>query len=503
MKQKKRVIIIGSGMSGMALGSILGRHNYDVTILEKNQQIGGNLQVFSRDKTLFDSSVHYIGGLQPGGNANRIFHYLGIFDKLELNPLDVNAFDKIRLSDGTLIPLAYGYEHFEKQLVEYFPKEKEAIQKIVKTIKEFCSYFPLYNLEASAEKTYYTNPEILEIGAWDLLNSLTSDERLVQAILGSGPLYAGKKEKTPFYVVALILNSYIEGSYKLKGGGASINKAFLKVFHELGVHVKKRKEVIGARYHSDGSVAAVQCSDGTEYEGDHFISTLHPGVTINIFGENNFLKAYVNRIRKLPNTVAPFMMYLRLKPETIPFENSNYYEYFSPKIWELENDDMSIWPRVFYFTFSEDTNNPGWAKSASTMCYLPMHHLEKWRNSENSIVNPSERGEDYDSFKQELEEKTFNRVLERWPQLREATDGIYSSTPLTYRDFLSTPDGSLYGIQKDFNRSQSSILNPKTRIPNLYLSGQNLIFHGVFGSCISALVTSFNFIDKDQFLKEV
>ena len=47
--KKFDVIIIGSGMGGLSSALILAKHGYTVLVLEKNHQIGGALQVFSRE----------------------------------------------------------------------------------------------------------------------------------------------------------------------------------------------------------------------------------------------------------------------------------------------------------------------------------------------------------------------------------------------------------------------------------------------------------------------
>ena len=64
----KNVVIIGSGMGGMACAIILAKAGHKVTVLEKNRQFGGNLQIFVRDKVVFDTGVHYVGGLSKGQN---------------------------------------------------------------------------------------------------------------------------------------------------------------------------------------------------------------------------------------------------------------------------------------------------------------------------------------------------------------------------------------------------------------------------------------------------
>lgn len=89
------VVIAGAGLGGLECAVILAREGYKVCVLEKNHQLGGSLQVFSRDKTVFDTGVHYIGGLSPGQNLHRYFSYLGIMDKLKLHRMDVDGFDRI------------------------------------------------------------------------------------------------------------------------------------------------------------------------------------------------------------------------------------------------------------------------------------------------------------------------------------------------------------------------------------------------------------------------
>jgi all-trans-retinol 13,14-reductase len=66
-------IIIGSGIGGLVCANILALEGHKVCVLEKNKQIGGALQTYTRDKVIFDSGVHYIGGLDKGQNLYQVF----------------------------------------------------------------------------------------------------------------------------------------------------------------------------------------------------------------------------------------------------------------------------------------------------------------------------------------------------------------------------------------------------------------------------------------------
>src|SRR5947207_3101077 len=88
-------VIIGGGLGGLWSGLILSKEGYNVCVLEKNRQLGGSLQIFSRDKAIFDTGIHYIGGLAEGQNLYQYFKYFGLIDKLKLKQLDENGFDRI------------------------------------------------------------------------------------------------------------------------------------------------------------------------------------------------------------------------------------------------------------------------------------------------------------------------------------------------------------------------------------------------------------------------
>src|SRR2546423_4060770 len=113
MMENYDVLIIGSGMGGLVCADILSREGLKVCVLEKNKQIGGSLQTYARDKVIFDSGGHYLGGLSKGQNLSQIFKYLNIIDKLKMHQQNLDAFDKILIErDETAYALAHGCVNF-------------------------------------------------------------------------------------------------------------------------------------------------------------------------------------------------------------------------------------------------------------------------------------------------------------------------------------------------------------------------------------------------------
>ncbi len=495
-------IVVGSGMGGLVSAVLLSMEGHSVLVLEKNHQIGGSLQVFSRDKCVFDTGVHYIGSLDEGENLYQIFKYLGIINDLKLHRLDEDGFDVFRFPDGKEYKHGQGYDKFKEILKTDFPKEEKAIDLFCEKIQDVCLAFPLYNLEEDSASNYLENPDMLSENAWEYVQSITNDKKLQTILTANGPLYAAERTKTPLYVLALITNSYIKGSYRLVNGGSQIAKLLTKKLHQFGGEILKHQEVIEATYEND-QIVSVKTKSGQEFFGKNFISNLHPKVSIKLFGENRFRAVYKNRINKLKNTIASFTVYISLKENSFPYYNCNFYDYKTYDVWDIVEYDKQIWPEAMFSCTPVPAKNKEFAESIAVMVYMDYKEVEKWGDSFNTISNKTQRDEEYEAFKREKEAIIIENLEQRFPGLKKSIKNVYSSTPLTYRDYIGNEDGSLYGILKDSNNILNSTINAKTKIPNLYLTGQNIIFHGILGATIGALVTCFNFIDNKKLLEKI
>ena len=96
---KQKVVIIGAGLGGLFTGAILSKEGFGVVILEKNATIGGGLQTFQRFGEHFDTGMHVIGGMHPGGNVWKICRYLGVLDKMKIRDVDDECTDRLYFSE--------------------------------------------------------------------------------------------------------------------------------------------------------------------------------------------------------------------------------------------------------------------------------------------------------------------------------------------------------------------------------------------------------------------
>ena len=65
-----------------------------------------------------------------------------------------------------------------------------------------------------------------------------------------------------------------------------------------------------------------------------------------------------------------------------------------------------------------------------------------------------------------------------------------AGTPLTIRDYYGTPRGAMYGMHRSSSNPLQSSLSTRTRLTNLYLTGQDVNFHGLIGTSLTAILTA-------------
>ena len=71
------IIIIGSGMGGLATAAILSKEGQKVLVLERHYTAGGFTHVFKRKDYEWDVGIHYIGEMQrKNGVLRKLFNYV-------------------------------------------------------------------------------------------------------------------------------------------------------------------------------------------------------------------------------------------------------------------------------------------------------------------------------------------------------------------------------------------------------------------------------------------
>ena len=489
------VVIIGSGLGGLECATILSKHGYNVCVLEKNSKLGGTLQGFKRNGCEYGTGMHYIGSLDEGQITHKIFRYLDILDKIKVKRMDPGGFDVFNIA-GKEYKYAMGQDAFTELLFSYFPNETDAITRYVEEIKLATDEVDIYNLKPLENFNIRTNNS-LNSGAYEKIKSITKNTDLQNVLGALNFVYAGGKDKTPFYTHALINKYYINSAYKLIGGSYQIAISLAENIMNAGGKIYNNEKV--NEFISKGKqIIGVKTEQGNTFFGKSFISNIHPAITIGMLEDKLLRKSFRQRILNLKNTISTFSLHLRLKKNTFKYLNYNYHYYKRNDVWYPSSYSEKDWPEFYYLFVPVMSDSKEFANCLSIHTYMKFKEVEEWKD-----LPLRQRGEKYENWKSLKADKLIELVSEKFPELKGNIEAYNVSTPLTLRDYIGTPDGGMYGTILDFNNPMTSYVAPRTKIPNLFFTGQNVSLHGMLGVSLSSLMTCGEFIGTNNLIKKV
>lgn len=492
---KYDVIILGSGLGGLTTGATLSKEGYNVCVLEKNPLPGGCFQSYKRSGCMLDTGIHYIGSMDEGRILRQYFDYYGITNRLKMRRMDEDAFDWVRYQ-GQVYPYAMGHAHFADTLSDLFPGEREAILQYTEMLEATGRSIGREQLEMNRFSS--GNLDNFSVSAWQYICSLTTNTTLRQVLSGTHLLYGGSQEVSTLYQHAMINNSYLEGAYRFVDGSMQVANTLVEVIRQQGGTVLTRAKATRIVLSGD-EVKAVEINHGEQLEARYVISSLHPSATLQLVDKTPLIrKANLSRLQLLPNSYGFFSVYLLQKPRTTPYVNSNVYMYAEDNVWDCARLSGDNKIRSCLLSMQASGETPDYTDVVNLLCPMDMSELRSW---EQTVVGQRTPG--YEAFKQQKAEELIAFAQSHEPGLSLHTEKIYTSTPLSFRDYTGTPDGSAYGIVKDYKNPLTTLIPTRTRIPNLYLTGQNLNVHGALGVAMTSMLTCSELLGTEYLAKKV
>ena len=491
----KRVVIIGSGLGGLSCGVVLAKNGYQVTVLEQGTQLGGCLQCFMRRGAKFETGMHFIGSAAQGQTLDRLMRYLEIRDEITLSQLDPNGYDIIAL-EGERFPFANGREAFIDRLAQFFPQQRDNLARYFSLVEEVANASSLHSLK-SAESDAVLNTEYQLRPIDEVIDEIITDPLLARVLVGNLPLYAAEKHKTPFSTHAFIMDFYNQSAYRITGGSDNAAFALKRVIERYGGQVVTGHKVTRIVC-DDTHATAVEVNGERLIDADYVISDAHPIRTLELIDSKLIRPAFRQRINGMAQTVGGFSVYLEFKPGTVPYMNSNYYGYNYGTPWDCEKYDELTWPKGFLYMHFCDMPQQQFAHTGVILSYMQMSDVQRWADT-----TVGHRGDDYEAFKRQKAEVLLNSLEKHFPGLRDSVKHYYTSTPLTYRDYTGTQDGSMYGVAKDVKLGAVARVPHRTRIPNVLQTGQNINSHGMLGVLVGTIVTCSEFLTASKIYNQI
>lgn len=245
----KKTIIIGGGIGGLCSGIRLLNKGYTVTLIEKNKELGGKINILQNNEFKFDLTASVI--MSPKSYTD-IFNDVGknYEDYFKIHKLDpiykVFYYDKTSCnyySDtnnmiNELESLEKGlsvnfYKFLSKSYKKYFITKDKILNQPMTNLKE------IINL-SFIKSMYKINPLF---STYKYINKLISNEKLKNYLVFTS-MYIGINPYTNSNIYTLIPTiSHLYGIWYIEGGLYAYIKALEKLFVELGGKIITNCEV--------------------------------------------------------------------------------------------------------------------------------------------------------------------------------------------------------------------------------------------------------------------
>jgi len=276
----QQAVIIGAGLGGLAAAAALAADGWDVSIYEKNEKIGGKLNIARQDGYTFDLGPSIVTMpevfrevFRRAGRAMEDYvslqsvdpHWRTFFPdgaQLDLNAdRTVEGNEKAGLSDRDREQMErffdYAKELYQFSNQVYFRKAADTLQDVI------LSYNPL-RISRDADRH-----SVMDDGVRRYL-----DNRYLQDTMNFFAKYVGS---SPYDAPAILnLLSYVQwefGLWYVPGGLYGIAQGLEQLLRELRVPIHLNSEVSKIQ-HSEGRVSAIRLQNGQVIEADVIISNM-------------------------------------------------------------------------------------------------------------------------------------------------------------------------------------------------------------------------------------
>ena len=495
-------VVIGSGMGGLTTAAMLSDLGWKVCVLEQHYTAGGYTHSYERNGYEWDVGVHYIGEMGAKTSTRQMFDYL-TEGKLEWAPMD-DEYDRFYIGDQVFNAKA-GKTEYRENLIRQFPDEKKAIDRYMKLLAKAGSALPAYGMKRVFGFWHYVamwpylvlkSSRFLFKNTYDVLSKLTDNQDLIAVMCGQwGDMGLPPKQST-FLVHAMIVRHYLHGGYYPVGGSWRIADTIIPKIQAPGgeVFTYARVENIVVE---NGKVSGVKMQDGHVIECPCVISSAGVGNTFqNLLSADVAERAgYKQKLKSVEPSFAHLGVYIGLKgtAEELGLPRTNFWIYpdndYDAAVERFLENREETFPVVYIsFPSAKDPNyverHPGTA-TIEIVAPAPYEWFEKWQDE-----TWGKRGADYDAFKEELGERLMTYLYDKLPELRGKVDYYEVSTPLSTNWFAGYRQGELYGLAHTPARMQQKWLRPKTTIPGLWLTGQDILTCGVTGAMMAGMLTT-------------
>ena len=468
-EQKKKVIIIGAGISGLTAAIYAKRCGLEPELFEKNPSVGGLCTSWVRKGYTIDGCIHWLTGTKPDTDLYQMWKDTNAFKDEDL--IQGDRFGTLEYNGQKFI-MWNDEEKLKQEMLEISPKDKRQINHFIKLFKRIEKIdFPLH-LPTSLMNFF----ELIKVG----LKMLPSVFTVLSAASWSTRLYA-KKFKSPllrYFITNIVpgrnnLFSNIYSYATVASGNGGVPKGGSKVMAE---NMFKTYKDLDGSYHLATEIdeiiiekkkaIGIRLKNGQEHYADYVVSAtdIHHALT-KLLKNKHYSKHFHSRFEKIHQYPIPSCIYVTYSVDLEKYHAlklGTTYQFACKEVPIAYTSQDSIRLREYSF-------DPSFIKDGR----VPVNVMI----SQSDINYPFWKilARDRKAYLKEKERigLMIKEIIERrFPSLEGDLELLDVVTPVTYHRYCN----SGYGAYMSFSWTSSNnmlIHNGKFKgIRNFYVAGQ-------------------------------
>jgi len=486
-------VIVGAGMGGLTVGSLLAHAGARVAVVEAHEYPGGCCHTFPMGDYRFCAAVHYIFSCGEGEPVYNLLRKLGLHERITFERLAPEGFDHFSCpSERLRFRIPNGLDKWCERLCDRFPAETAAIRRFFATVHALSVQLRLVPdkiTPVTFARGLVEVPQVLRYRRYTLqqLFDKLALSPPVQAILSTqlGDVGLPPGEVSLLIYCALV-SSYSDGAYYPTEHFSSFIEAIAGVIDRApGCDLVYEAEVSEVRLER-GRVAAVVTADGREFRGERFICNADPKWFVSTIGRQHFPKEFLGKI-EYDYSASSFSVYLGVRGIDL-----RDYGFGNWNVWHYPSLDLNA---IYAAQHGRgDLSDPWLFMSTPTLCSpnATQRHAPEGEQILELITTCSfepfrerldrERAH-YTKRKLEVRDRMIDTVAELYvPGLRDHLAMKVAGTPTTNARYLWAPHGNIYGSALTPANVSATRLKSRSPIENLFFTGASAAFPSIGGT---------------------
>jgi phytoene dehydrogenase-like protein len=463
---EKSIIIIGGGLTGLALGCYGRMNGYKTSIFEMHDIAGGVCTGWKRKGYTIDGALNWLVGTNPKNSFYKFWEELGAAQNWKIYNHDL--YFVYEEKDGKALSVYCDADRFEQYLLELAPEDKDVIREFSKGIRDFSrTDMPvdkpseLYNW-LDKVKAVTMMPMLMLMKKWLKITTGDFCKRFKNPYLRETLTSAFGGDQWPMMMLFWVLGyQHAKAAGYVLGGALELVRFLEERYRALGgeIHFKARVEKILVE---NGKAVGIKLADGTEYRADWIVSAADGHTTIFDMLDGKYIDDAIKSRYDNPKLMAP-LVYIGLGvadpvKEILPSVSGMSFPLETPITLAGKEHH-----RLYARTYSYD---PTIAPEGKTVLIVQFDtDYDYWEKL-------SKEPERYKAEKERIANDVITALDKRFPGLASKVEMRDVATPMTWVRYTGNWRGSYEGWMFSAESFTSSMRKTLPGLENFYMAGQ-------------------------------